>query len=149
MGARNKPVGPSVEFLKLKRDLDLARRELSQLKKSLGLDPQGRAATDAAPAAASGAAAEAGAAAAVLRLKARAFTGLGEEACATLEAEDVALDDFTSWLKDEFKVSRSYFISHKASFNRILPRGYVADLGRREEWEWHENDVLLVPLNNR
>jgi signal transduction histidine kinase len=83
------------------------------------------------------------------RLKARAFAGLGPEACAALEAEDVALDDFASWLKDEFKVSRSYFISHKASFSRILPRGYVADLGRREEWEWHEHDVLLVPLTNR
>ncbi len=82
-------------------------------------------------------------------LRARAFAGLGEEARANLEAEDVSLDDFLSWLKDEFKVSHSYFISHKESFNQILPRGYVADLGRREEWEWHEHDVLLVPLYNR
>jgi signal transduction histidine kinase/response regulator RpfG family c-di-GMP phosphodiesterase len=83
------------------------------------------------------------------RLKARAFAGLNDEARAALEAEDVQLDDFLSWLKDEFKVSRSYFISHKASFSRILPRGYVADLGRREDWEWHPSDVLLVPLTDR
>ncbi|MBI1795499.1 MAG: GAF domain-containing protein [Candidatus Eisenbacteria bacterium] len=83
------------------------------------------------------------------RLKACAFAGLSEEARASLEAEDVELDDFHSWLKDEFKVSRSFFISHKASFSRILPRGYTADLGQREEWEWHEDDVLLVPLYNR
>jgi signal transduction histidine kinase/response regulator RpfG family c-di-GMP phosphodiesterase len=82
-------------------------------------------------------------------LRARAFAGLGEEARAHLQDEDVHLDDFLSWLKDEFKVSRSYYISHKESFNQVLPRGYVADLGRREEWEWHEHDVLLVPLYNR
>ncbi len=83
------------------------------------------------------------------QLRARAFAGLGEDARADLQGEDVNLDDFLSWLKDEFKVSHSYFISHKESFNQILPRGYVADLGRREEWEWHEHDVLLVPLYNR
>lgn len=82
-------------------------------------------------------------------LRARAFAGLGEDARAHLAAEDVNLDDFKSWLKDEFKVSQSYFISHKESFSQVLPRGYVADLGRREEWEWHEHDVLLVPLYNR
>ena len=82
-------------------------------------------------------------------LRARAFAGLGEDARAHLAAEDVNLDDFQSWLKDEFKVSQSYFISHKESFSQVLPRGYVADLGRREEWEWHEHDVLLVPLHNR
>jgi signal transduction histidine kinase/response regulator RpfG family c-di-GMP phosphodiesterase len=82
-------------------------------------------------------------------LRARAFAGLGEDARAHLAAEDVNLDDFQSWLKDEFKVSQSYFISHKESFSHVLPRGYVADLGRREEWEWHEHDVLLVPLYNR
>jgi len=82
-------------------------------------------------------------------LRARAFAGLGEDARAHLAAEDVNLDDFQSWLKDEFKVSQSYFISHKESFSQVLPRGYVADLGRREEWEWHEHDVLLVPLHTR
>ncbi|MGH7730424.1 MAG: HD domain-containing phosphohydrolase [Candidatus Eiseniibacteriota bacterium] len=83
------------------------------------------------------------------RLRARAFAGLDQEARTHLEAEDVTLDDFLSWLRDEFKVSSSYFISHKESFNRTLPPGYVADLGLREEWEWHKHDVLLVPLYNR
>ena len=57
---------------------------------------------------------------------------LGEDARTELKGEDVNLDDFLSWLKDDFKVSHSYFISHKESFNQILPRGYVADLGRRD-----------------
>jgi len=82
-------------------------------------------------------------------LRARAFAGLDEDARTHLETEDVDLDNFLSWLKDEFKVSHSYFISHKESFNRALPAGHVANLGPREEWEWHEHDVLLVPLFNR
>jgi signal transduction histidine kinase/response regulator RpfG family c-di-GMP phosphodiesterase len=82
-------------------------------------------------------------------LRARAFAGLDEEARTHLEAEDIHLDHFLTWLKDEFKVSNSFFISHKESFNQALPPGHVADLGPREEWEWHEHDVLMVPLYNR
>ncbi len=83
------------------------------------------------------------------RLRARAFAGLDEEARARLEADDVALEAFLSWLKDEFRVSHSYFISHTDAFSRTLPPGHVADLGPRREDEWHEDDVLLVPLYNR
>jgi signal transduction histidine kinase len=79
-------------------------------------------------------------------LKARAFAGLGVEARARLEADDVALDDFLSWLADEFRVGRSYFISHTHSFSNRLPKGIRSNLGPREPWEWHEDDVLLVPL---
>jgi signal transduction histidine kinase/putative methionine-R-sulfoxide reductase with GAF domain len=82
-------------------------------------------------------------------LRARAFAGLEAEARARLEAEDVQLDEFLSWLREEHKVSHSFYISHKESFNRALPRGYTADLGPRADWEWHEDDVLLVPLYNR
>jgi signal transduction histidine kinase len=46
-------------------------------------------------------------------------------------------------------VSRSYFISHKQLFSRQLPGGVVHDLGTREDWEWHEEDVLFVPLYTR
>jgi hypothetical protein len=38
---RKKDTGPSPEVLKLRRDLDNARRALSGLKKGLGLDPNG------------------------------------------------------------------------------------------------------------
>ena len=79
-------------------------------------------------------------------LRARAFAGLSSQAIRLLEAQDVALDTFQSWLDDEFRVSRSYFISHKHTFSRHLPGGIVHDLGQREDWEWHEEDVLFVPL---
>ncbi len=82
-------------------------------------------------------------------LRACAFTGIEGPARTSLEAEDVKLEDFLSWLHDEFKVGHSYFISHAHAFNKTLPTGYTPDLGEREEWEWHEEDVLLVPLFNR
>jgi len=83
------------------------------------------------------------------RLKARAFAGLEGPERERLEAEDVLVEDFLSWLRDDFKVSRSYFISHSHAFNQSLPAGYAPDLGPREDWEWHRDDVLLVPLFSR
>jgi len=82
-------------------------------------------------------------------LRARAFAGLSGDAIRSLEEQDVALATFQSWLADEFRVSRSYFISHKHNFANQLPVGVVHDLGVREDWEWHEEDVLLVPLYTR
>jgi len=79
-------------------------------------------------------------------LKAVAAVGIHDEARVRLAEESVPIDDFRSWLRDEFKVSRSYFISHKSAFSRVLPAGVVTELGPREEWEWHADDVLLVPL---
>jgi signal transduction histidine kinase len=81
--------------------------------------------------------------------KARAFAGLSGEAIARLEATDIPVDTFRSWIGDEFRVSRSYFISHKHTFSSRLPGGIVHDLGAREDWEWHPEDVLLVPLFTR
>jgi signal transduction histidine kinase len=82
-------------------------------------------------------------------LKARTSVGIDVAGCQALAGSDVSVEEFLSWLKDEFKVSRSYFISHSSPFNGTLPRGYTPGLGTREEWEWHENDVLLSPLFNR
>jgi signal transduction histidine kinase/response regulator RpfG family c-di-GMP phosphodiesterase len=83
------------------------------------------------------------------RLRACAFCGIDGPARAALEAQDLSLEDFLSWLKDEFKISQSYFISHTHDFNKHLPAGYTPDLGPRDAGEWHEEDVLLVPLFNR
>jgi len=82
-------------------------------------------------------------------LRARAFAGIAASASEELRKQDIKLETFLSWLKDEFKVSRSYFISHAHHFSSELPKGYRAILGPREEWEWHEDDVLIVPLFNR
>jgi len=82
-------------------------------------------------------------------LRARAFAGLSMPAIRQLEQQDVELETFLSWLDDEFRVSRSFFISHKHTFSNRLPGGIVHDLGTREDWEWHEEDVLFVPLYTR
>jgi signal transduction histidine kinase/ribosomal protein L12E/L44/L45/RPP1/RPP2 len=79
-------------------------------------------------------------------LQAVAFAGIRPAVRAQLEDEDVVLGDFTSWLRDEFRVSRSYFISHENAFSRVLPHGHASDLGERGAGEWHADDVLLVPL---
>ena len=84
-----------------------------------------------------------------VRLKARAFAGVSEEGRAALSGKDVEVKEFESWLHDEFKVSRSYFISHNHAFSKLLPEGYKPDLGRREDWEWHPDDVLFSPLYDR
>src|SRR5262249_50175521 len=82
-------------------------------------------------------------------LGARAFAGLDAAARKRLSAQVVQVEDFLSWLRDEFRVSRSYFISHVNSFSKVLPEGYVPDLGERADWEWHGDAVLFVPLFSR
>jgi signal transduction histidine kinase len=83
------------------------------------------------------------------RLQAVAFAGLRPAARAALEAEDVSAAEFRSWLKPEFRVSHSYFISHDDAFSQVLPAGHVPDLDDRDAGEWHAQDVLLVPFQDR
>jgi len=83
------------------------------------------------------------------RLRACAFSGIDAAARAKLEAQDVPLIEFLSWLREEFKVSQSYFISHAHDFSSRLPAGVSPVLGPREANEWHADDVLIVPLFDR
>ena len=83
------------------------------------------------------------------RLRAYAFSGIDAPSRAALEAQDVPLIEFLSWLREEFKVSQSYFISHAHDFSRKLPAGFTANHGPRQAGEWHPDDVLIVPLFDR
>ena len=79
--------------------------------------------------------------------EARAFAGLSSEAIRKLEQHVVPKPEFESWLKEEFRVSRSYFISHERKFwGEADAEGYTPELGVRQEGEWHQEDVLFVPL---
>jgi signal transduction histidine kinase/response regulator RpfG family c-di-GMP phosphodiesterase len=79
--------------------------------------------------------------------EARAFAGLSKEAIRKLEQHRIPRSEFQSWLKEEFRVSRSYFISHERKFwASEEDEGFVPDLGVRQEGEWHQEDVLFVPL---
>ena len=82
--------------------------------------------------------------------EARAFAGLNREAVRKLEEHSVPRAEFESWLKDEFRLSRSYFISHDKKFwGEVDEDGYTPDLGVRKEGEWHQEDVLFVPLHTK
>jgi len=79
--------------------------------------------------------------------EARAFAGLDADAIRKLSSKTVPLETFRSWLKDEFKIGQSYFISHKRDFWSDRKEDiYIPDLGAREEGEWHPEDTLFVPL---
>jgi signal transduction histidine kinase/HD-GYP domain-containing protein (c-di-GMP phosphodiesterase class II) len=79
--------------------------------------------------------------------EARAFAGLNREAIRKLEQHRIPRSEFDSWLKEEFRVSRSYFISHDRKFwGKEDDEGFTPDLGMRKEGEWHQEDVLFVPL---
>jgi signal transduction histidine kinase/HD-GYP domain-containing protein (c-di-GMP phosphodiesterase class II) len=82
--------------------------------------------------------------------EARAFAGLDRDAIEKLEQYEVPRGEFETWLREEFRVSRSYFISHKTKFwGEADDEGYTPDLGVRKEGEWHQEDVLLVPLHTK
>ena len=79
--------------------------------------------------------------------EARAFAGLAREAIHKLEQHPVRREEFESWLREEFRISRSYFIGHEKHFwPEDDEEGYTPDLGVRGEGEWHPDDVLFVPL---
>jgi signal transduction histidine kinase/HD-GYP domain-containing protein (c-di-GMP phosphodiesterase class II) len=79
-------------------------------------------------------------------LEAKAFAGLEADAMSMLEESKISEDTFRSWMREEFRISGSYFISHTRNFWAEDDGGYVPDLGERGEGEWHQDDVLFVPL---
>lgn len=83
------------------------------------------------------------------RLVVRASAGLDEAERDRVAATPIGVPEFLSWLREEFRVSRSYFISHAHELARAVPKGYRTASSARQEWEWHPDDVLLVPLFNR
>jgi len=82
--------------------------------------------------------------------EARAFAGLDRSAIQKLEQYQVPRTEFESWLRDEFRVSRSYFIRQEAKFwGEKDDASYVPDLGERKKGEWSAEDVLFVPLTTK
>ncbi len=79
-------------------------------------------------------------------LEAKAFAGLEADAMSMLEESKIREDQFRSWMREEFRISSSYFISHTRNFWGEDDGGYVPNLGERGEGEWHQDDVLFVPL---
>ena len=79
--------------------------------------------------------------------EARAFAGLERDAIGKLEQRPVPRGEFEGWLRDKFRIGRSYFIGHEAKFwGEHDEDGFTPDLGERKAGEWHAEDVLFVPL---
>jgi signal transduction histidine kinase/HD-GYP domain-containing protein (c-di-GMP phosphodiesterase class II) len=79
--------------------------------------------------------------------EASAFAGLDREAIGKLEQRPVPRSEFEGWLRDKFRLGRSYFIPHEAKFwGEHDQDGFTPDLGERKAGEWHAEDVLFVPL---
>lgn len=83
--------------------------------------------------------------------QARAFAGLPYDAISMLERYEVLREEFESWVQERFRISNSYFISHEWNFwsKEDDELAYVPNLGERREGEWHQDDVLFVPMRTR
>jgi len=79
--------------------------------------------------------------------EARAFAGITEEGKAHLIGLQIAMDQYRRMTQPRFRVSASYFISHKdEEWAEASAGGFTMDLGERGADEWHEEDMLIVPL---
>ncbi|MHB8078920.1 MAG: HD domain-containing phosphohydrolase [Candidatus Krumholzibacteriia bacterium] len=79
--------------------------------------------------------------------EARAFAGITEEGKAHLIGLQIAMDQYRRMTQPRFRVSSSYFISHKdEEWAAASAGGFTMDLGERGADEWHEDDMLIVPL---
>ncbi|HYC58211.1 MAG TPA: sensor domain-containing diguanylate cyclase [Thermoanaerobaculia bacterium] len=78
----------------------------------------------------------------------RAHAGL-EDVWDDVRKKPVAQAEIAAFFNPEFKASNSYFVSHTAlhkSEHDFFVRPEDADDGFLKPDEWHENDLLLVPL---
>jgi len=78
----------------------------------------------------------------------RAHAGL-EDVWDDVRKRPVSPQEITAFFNPEFRASNSYFVSHTAlrkSEHDFFVRPEDADDGYLRPDEWHENDLLLVPL---
>ena len=78
----------------------------------------------------------------------RAHAGL-DDVWEDVRKKRVSADEIRAFFNPEFHVSNSYFVSHTAlrkSEHDFFVRPEDADDGFLKPDEWHENDLLLVPL---
>ncbi|MFD3166607.1 diguanylate cyclase [Herpetosiphon sp. NSE202] len=83
-------------------------------------------------------------------MRRRAVAGVPDERWFELRDQLVPIDWYRSVMREEFRISRSYYIPHShTSYTAIWGNSddtYRADLGERRPHEWHQDDALFVPL---
>ncbi len=81
--------------------------------------------------------------------EARAFAGIDDDGKAQLAGLQVSLEQYRKLTQPRFKLSESYFISHTdEQWSEVAAGGYTPQLGARAPDEWHEEDMLIVPLRD-
>ncbi|MGD2090382.1 MAG: GAF domain-containing protein [Candidatus Aminicenantes bacterium] len=83
-----------------------------------------------------------------------AFVGLAPKAKKELSQKSSwnTEEQIKKIFKKEFKISRSYYISHKykEEVKKSVTSVYRGDPDEnRKDWEWHPEDMLLIPLRKR
>ncbi len=81
--------------------------------------------------------------------EARAYAGIDEAGREYLRNLPLSLAEFRQMTLPQFQISNSYYIKHDAKgAAEVLADGYIADLGHRNEGDWDERDMLIVPLTS-
>lgn len=78
----------------------------------------------------------------------RAMAGIPSAGREHLLQQRVPLPELEPYLKEEHRISQSYYTRHTQASQDPTLEGYfwTPDLGERGPSEWHQNDVLLVPI---
>lgn len=81
--------------------------------------------------------------------EARAFAGLNNDAIKTLSEYRLPMAEYKMMTDERFRISRSYFISHEMKMWEEDEYSIIPELGDRAEGDWHEMDMLIVPLETK
>jgi len=82
---------------------------------------------------------------------ARAMAGVPPEGRRRLEGVHIPLDAVMPLLREEFRIGQSYFIRHDRCprISDLDQYTFTPDLGRRKLGEWHQDDMLIVPIHTQ
>jgi PAS domain S-box-containing protein len=81
----------------------------------------------------------------------KAMTGVSPAGSRKLEGMRIPLDAIQFLFQDEFRISRSYFIRHdrRPEIPGLDQYTFTAALGERKPGEWHQEDMLIVPIQTQ
>jgi methyl-accepting chemotaxis protein len=80
-------------------------------------------------------------------IRAVAFAGLSEDDQRTLRNSSDSVDDFMKYMRQEFRISHSYYISHKHTIpSANITLVYSMSMDDYRPGGWHPDDLLFVPL---
>jgi diguanylate cyclase (GGDEF)-like protein len=84
-------------------------------------------------------------------MRRRAEVGVPPSQWEILKGQLIPIAWYESVMRDEFRISRSYYIPHSHAEHHLIWDNtqndtYRPDLGERDHDEWHSDDALFVPL---